>query len=32
VSVVLIAALKVLGGSINDVFGRISGSLDKAGT
>ena len=32
VSVVLIAALKLLGGSIDGVFGRIGDSLDGAGT
>jgi pilus assembly protein Flp/PilA len=32
VSVFLIAALKVLGTDIGEVFGRIGGSLDKAGS
>lgn len=32
VSVVLIAALEVLGTSINGVFSDIAGSLDEAGT
>ena len=32
VSVFLIAALKVLGTDIGEVFSRIGGSLDKAGS